>query len=190
MARQLTTVFCGAKSVGKTTIIQSYNGNTQGLHMPTQCAADLHVDIEFKGNLYDFTLRDTAGEEQYNSLMPIYFANACLVFFVVDCDKESTFSAIEENLKAANERAAQGFIKVILVNKVDLISDQRKDELIESFQTKYPGWLVFATTYKDLNTIVLAIQNSLKKCADEDKSNPFGTDSKMDISEKKKEKCC
>lgn len=123
-------VFVGGPGVGKSSIIKAYTeGHVDAFHRPTISASFVQQDCEFDGKRFEFGIWDTAGAEQYHAIAPIYFRSANVAFVVADAsdpqsDEEAVFW-INELLAKADESVAI----IVVMNKIDLVSDIKELEL-------------------------------------------------------------
>ena len=119
-------VFLGETAVGKTSIILSrIYGSINLVHQQTtfnETFDDPKSDNIFPSNMI-ITYKDTAGQEQYRSLAPIYVRNASLALLVFDLSREETLDSIPSFIQLVNQSSNQN-IKLLLVgNKFDLLTD-------------------------------------------------------------------
>ena len=88
-------------------------------------------DLEIKGKKYTFCLWDTAGQEKFNALTPIYYRDAKGAILVYDITTNETFDRVQkwaEELKAFNKDT----VIAIAGNKVDLNKfDINKESIFE-----------------------------------------------------------
>ncbi|EAY17947.1 RAS, putative [Trichomonas vaginalis G3] len=70
-------IFVGDSGVGKTSIIHYMKfGSFDSHSLPTVGAGWTSMDCYFENKKIEYQLWDTAGQEIYRSLVPIYFKNA------------------------------------------------------------------------------------------------------------------
>jgi small GTP-binding protein len=133
---KVKTVFAGDSGVGKTCIIEYAAKNTFREHQyATVGAANVSVPIECeldgKKQTVTFNIWDTAGQEKYRSLAPMYFAGAHLAVLVFDLTQSSTFTDLDSFFRLLQDKAPEDCIYVLAGNKVDLV-DQREVEREEA----------------------------------------------------------
>lgn len=126
MMNKIKTVFIGQPRIGKTSIIrQATNGTFSEGEEPTIGAHNFDkVVTNQRGETVKFFLWDTAGQENFRSLVPMYFQNAVICVIVYDITDRSTFQALEEWYRIVKEKAPDDVIIVIVGNKLDL-TEQR-----------------------------------------------------------------
>ena len=129
-------VLFGDSNVGKTAFIKNW------LHMeyssenasPTYGAACLENSVYLHGKMEKIQVWDTAGEEKYRSLAPMYSRGAIGILLLFDITRKSSFESITSWLNSAKEA---GNIPVVVVgNKCDL-EEQREVTANESFRKNF-----------------------------------------------------
>ena len=74
-----------------------------------------------------FQIWDTAGQEKYHSLAPMYYRNAAAAVLVYDITKASTFKTLQNWVYELEQRGPKEIALAIVGNKADL-SAQREVE--------------------------------------------------------------
>ncbi|OHS97454.1 small GTP-binding protein [Tritrichomonas foetus] len=124
-------VILGDSGVGKSSIIAQYNtGIMPDLMSPTVGASYLSKIIEFENNEIELRFWDTAGQETYQSLVPIYFRNSSIAFIVFDITQRSTYENTQKWLSQLREFAGNNILVCLVANKIDL-ENQREIEKSE-----------------------------------------------------------
>lgn len=119
--KNVKVVFAGDSSVGKTCIIgrikdHEFHENGDA----TVGAANCEVKVNTGTEDVTLTIWDTAGQEKYRSLTPIYFNGAALAILVFDITNKSTLSELDFFVQAINNKSPD-YVKFVLVgNKADL----------------------------------------------------------------------
>jgi len=131
-------IILGDSTVGKTSIILRFVGkfsknrkNTIGVDYFTRIIDDPFGMIQ---------LYDTAGQESFRSLIPMYIRNCDIAIIVCDVTKEKSFDSIIhwiEEIKNKHEEKDyynhSSFIRTIIVaNKIDLISSPNQEKINET----------------------------------------------------------
>lgn len=134
-------VFLGDTQVGKTAIINFYNRINNENIDPTIAANSVKTTVYLDGNEVNLNLWDTAGQENYRCLLPLYVRGAQIGVVVFDLSNPISYNHVDDWI---NEFRQQNECKMIVVgNKNDLDkkvdTDKIHDELIEKglsfFQT-------------------------------------------------------
>lgn len=132
-------VMLGDQNVGKTSIINRFKHNKfVGNIEPT-----LALDFQSKEIIIDninvkLLLYDTAGQEKFRTLIPLYTREANIIFFIYDITNSDSFHNIEKwynSLENVNKNEAIFFL---VGNKIDL-NDERKvpEEEARAYANRY-----------------------------------------------------
>jgi small GTP-binding protein len=107
--------------VGKTTILQRYiTRNYEQFTQPTVGSMFFCKKIHKGDKTYELQIWDTAGQEKFRSITPLYFRDANGVILVCDLTSQSSFNSLREWVKLLDEQGPKKLAKIILGNKVDL----------------------------------------------------------------------
>ena len=113
-------VLLGDGRVGKTSILNRYINNTfNEKEEMTVNVSYFQKNLEFNGVKYTFCLWDTAGQEKFNALTPIYYRDAKGAILVYDVSLQETFNKVQkwhEELKTFNKDT----VISMAGNKIDL----------------------------------------------------------------------
>jgi small GTP-binding protein len=114
-------VFCGNSSVGKTSIIQRccFNCFTPNM-IPTMGADFMPHTLQLPDAQVKLHIWDTAGQEEYQAIGPLFFRSALLAFVVYDVTAESPL----EDTKMWIDRMHSiepGIPIIVFGNKTDLV---------------------------------------------------------------------
>ena len=89
---QVKIVFVGASGVGKTCIISKYINNTfYPTNSSTIGANYFSKYVDFKDISFNINIWDTAGQELYKSLAPMYYRSSVASFVVFDVTNRQSF---------------------------------------------------------------------------------------------------
>ncbi len=118
--------------VGKTSILSKYIHNKfNDKEDMTVNSCYFEKELTYNGENFTFCIWDTAGQEKFNALTPIYYRDAKGAILVYDITLSDTFKRVKkwvEELKAFNKDT----VIAIAGNKVDLKKfDIDKDEIDE-----------------------------------------------------------
>jgi small GTP-binding protein len=130
--RPVKIVLVGDSSVGKTTIVNNFAGNSDEHTTPTVNTGYVGIDVTVDGVSHAFDLWDTAGQEQYNALIPKYCRGASGALICYDVTTLSSFEHLSRWLEVVRE-SAEPFV-LVFGNKTDL-KDERvvQSEQAEQF---------------------------------------------------------
>ena len=128
-------ILLGDSHVGKTSFVNRLCKSVFSENItPTIGSAFTQFRSVIGNKEHIFMIWDTAGEEKYRSMMPLYSQGAVGAFVVFDLTSTDSFEHIQEWLTFAR---AEGDIPVVLLgNKYDL-EKQVSDEDISKFTEEY-----------------------------------------------------
>lgn len=114
--RKVKCVLVGDAGVGKTCIAERavHNEFKEGTYA-TVGAANLTLTV----NSVMFNIWDTAGQEKYRSLAPMYFVGAHVAVLVFDISQKETLTKLREFVDLLAQRAPEDCIYVLVGNKCD-----------------------------------------------------------------------
>ncbi|KAH0794404.1 small GTP-binding protein [Histomonas meleagridis] len=115
----IKVVLLGDAAVGKTSIINYYFGENEEI-TPTIGAASKNKKIEFNGITYSLTVMDTAGQDAYRSVVPLYLHGANAAVIVMDVSKQDSLESVGYWYNFINETSSDISLVVLCCNKVDL----------------------------------------------------------------------
>eukprot|EP00340_Litonotus_pictus_P006881 CAMPEP_0170515210 /NCGR_PEP_ID=MMETSP0209-20121228/1673_1 /TAXON_ID=665100 ORGANISM="Litonotus pictus, Strain P1" /NCGR_SAMPLE_ID=MMETSP0209 /ASSEMBLY_ACC=CAM_ASM_000301 /LENGTH=201 /DNA_ID=CAMNT_0010799593 /DNA_START=1 /DNA_END=609 /DNA_ORIENTATION=+ len=122
-------VILGDVGVGKSSIAHRFvSGNMNTLYEPTIGALFLSKKIQVQEHMIKFDIWDTAGQEKFRSLAPIYYRKADVAIVVYDVTSVQSFEGAKKWVEELHERASSGIIINICGNKLDLSESRRVDE--------------------------------------------------------------
>jgi small GTP-binding protein len=118
-------VFAGEAGVGKTCIIERaahdcFKTNSFATVGATNASVPVRCKIDNKDVTVSFNIWDTAGQEKYRSLTPMYFAGAHVAFLVFDLTNKETLAGLHEFYDLLQARAPDDCLYVLVGNKADL----------------------------------------------------------------------
>lgn len=116
------TVVAGNSGVGKTSIVGKAlipDFDLTKTH-PTLGSGFLSGKFpDEKGEIINFQVWDTAGQELYSSLSPIFFKDAIIAILVYDVSQPDTLPGLDKYIQILNDQEPSCF-KAIVGNKIDL----------------------------------------------------------------------
>jgi len=114
-------IFIGDAGVGKTSIIiRVTTGSFDTSPSPTVGAGVRPVTIRVRDASCKFHLWDTAGQEIYRSIVPLYFKQAVVAVVVFSLTDANSFSNLQLWIDMLKEHAPHPVPVVIVGNKTDL----------------------------------------------------------------------
>ena len=114
-------VMLGESGVGKTSLVeQLYSGVFSGDVASTIGAAYFKSSIQVDDDLVTLAVWDTAGQEKFQSLTPLYLRKARGLVFVVDAAAENQIQGVSSVYDAVKEQIKPEMASVLCINKIDL----------------------------------------------------------------------
>ena len=111
-------VFVGDSTVGKTSIIHKYM-NLEQVTTSTLGATSTRVDYVYENFGMIMNVWDTAGQESFRNLVPVYAKGANAIVIVFDQANESSFNHLNDWYKYLKENVEM-FRCIVVANKIDL----------------------------------------------------------------------
>ncbi|KAB0796640.1 hypothetical protein PPYR_10701 [Photinus pyralis] len=142
-------VLLGEGCVGKTSLLLRYiEDKFNARHISTNQASFLAKKLNIEGKRVNLSIWDTAGQEKFHALGPIYYRSsngAVLVYDITDVD---SFQRIKSWVKELRKILGTDVCLVIVGNKTDLEKDRNVDiEEAEEYAKKV-GATHFETSAK------------------------------------------
>ena len=120
----LKIVLLGDSGVGKTTILARWmTGKYYQSLRPTVGTNHQRKIVTIKDNEVELFLWDTAGQEQFHSLMPMYSRNAAAIIICCAVDDIKSFTDIKDWIELARKSCDVPPPIVLVVNKIDKKED-------------------------------------------------------------------
>ena len=150
---QCRVVLIGDAFVGKTALIQRFiSKEIQQNYDETVGAAFHSFTTTVNGQQENIQVWDTAGQEKYRSLGPVYYRNASSAILVFDVTERSSFNDLEEWINTFRSAAGDGPPIVIVGNKVDLEESKVVEEQeATTFAEKHDLTLFFTSAKTGYN---------------------------------------
>ncbi|RWW87883.1 hypothetical protein BHE74_00003263 [Ensete ventricosum] len=87
-----------------------------------------------------FIVQDTAGQERFHALGPIYYRDADAALLVYDITDNDTFLRVRKWVKELQQMASKDIIMAIAANKSDLVRSRKYDiQEAERFASSNPS---------------------------------------------------
>ena len=113
-------IFIGDSGVGKTSIIHRAKFNNFESHtVPTIGAGTTQMQATINGNNVEYQLWDTAGQEIYRNIVPIYFKGAVGAVITFSMTDIVSFQSLQAWLDQLSSHADPDTLSVIVGNKCD-----------------------------------------------------------------------
>jgi small GTP-binding protein len=119
-------VFAGDVSVGKTAIFIALTKHELGANPPHTVGGAFSPINATDSDSSPVIIRlwDTAGQEKYRTIVPLYFKGADVIVLVYDITRKDSFDKIEYWMNFARAHAPEDCAFVIVGNKSDLVDER------------------------------------------------------------------
>lgn len=140
-------VTIGDSAVGKTSLINCLMGSEFNPNEQSTVGAMfiLHVE-EYAGKRMELQVWDTAGQEKFRSLGPIYYRNADVAVVVFDMTNSLTYDNLDSWISSFIETAGTDSLIVIAANKCDLAEQRNVEHSTVQRWSFEKGYLFFETS--------------------------------------------
>jgi small GTP-binding protein len=123
MSEKPRVVFCGDPKVGKTTLIQKYQG-IQSATSPTIICDESELPLRTSGGKsVRAAVWDIAGNMQLSELMPLYVRDATVCVLVFAIDDEMSLAHVAGWRERVHNIVGDSVCFIIAANKIDLRAD-------------------------------------------------------------------
>lgn len=142
-------IFIGDSGVGKTSIIiRVTTGVFDASPAPTIGAGVRPVTISVDDKPYKYHIWDTAGQEIYRSIVPLYFKQAVAAVVCFSLDDPKSFGNLGEWIDLLKEHSFHNVPVIICGNKTDLKEQQMEIPELKKWasQRNYPIFFTSAVT--------------------------------------------
>lgn len=132
-------VLLGDSGVGKTALMTRWSTGTFTNNSPTIGANHIMRKINFRDDSVDMFVWDTAGQEQFQSLTPLYVRSASVAIITAAINNADSFDHIGQWLSLLEASSLPVPPAILAVNKDDLEPIITRDEIYERFSSKFTG---------------------------------------------------
>jgi Rab family protein len=114
-------VLLGDSGVGKTSIVSQYvSGNAPENVNPTIGAAFVTKEVSVEGQNLELLIWDTAGQEVYRGLAPMYYRSALIAIIVFDVSNQESYNSVNYWIKELQTNVEENIVIIVCGNKIDL----------------------------------------------------------------------
>lgn len=147
-------VFMGDSGVGKSSIATRIACNTFTPYGDATIGASFFSKIiEKETQIYKFNIWDTAGQEKYSCLVPLYYRNCDAAIIVYDITNRNSFKKIISSIKELRQDSTVSAI-FIIGNKSDL----DKERMVTTKEAKD------FCDYEDVSFMETSAKNNINIC--------------------------
>ncbi|KAJ8665189.1 hypothetical protein QAD02_006851 [Eretmocerus hayati] len=142
-------VLLGEGCVGKTSMVLRYvEDKFNDKHISTLQASFFKKKLNINGKRVNLAIWDTAGQEKFHALGPIYYRMSNGAILVYDITDEESFKKVQNWVKELKKMLGSDICLVIAGNKVDLEKDRNVTVQEAEEYSKLVGALHFHTSAK------------------------------------------
>lgn len=187
-------VLLGDSGVGKTSIVSQYvSGKCSDSVKPTIGAAFVTKEINMEGKQIELLIWDTAGQEVYRGLAPMYYRSALIAIIVYDVTRAQSFDAVNYWIKELKTNVDGNIVILVCGNKTDL-EESRVVEYDSALANAETNGALYAETSASTGTGVermfqMAVSKLISSKAKPVPDTP-GIDIKNDSNNGNGSKCC
>ena len=125
---EIKIVFLGESGVGKSNIINRYNGGQFNPNsVPNNSSFFMSKNLKFGEKIYRINLWDTAGQEKYHSLTKIFLNEAKIAFIIYAINDKASYEKIDFWYNLVKESCGN-IVIAIIGNKKDLYEEKQVNE--------------------------------------------------------------
>jgi small GTP-binding protein len=126
-------VFLGDLNVGKTSIIRFKRDKAFDIYvLPTAGIGTALIEVDLEGRAVELRLWDTAGQEGYQALVPLYLRRSAVAVLVCSIFDPATVTRLQQFWITRIEEVNPGAAVVAVVNKIDLAEDAETREKVRA----------------------------------------------------------
>ena len=119
--KDFKVVMLGESGVGKTSLVEKlYSGTFAGDVPSTIGAAYFKSSIHVDNDIITLAVWDTAGQEKFQSLTPLYLRKARGLVFVCDAAGDNQVRGLTAVYDAVKEQIRPEMAAILCINKIDL----------------------------------------------------------------------
>jgi small GTP-binding protein len=142
-------VLIGSASVGKTSLLGQFVDHRFDERQASTIGANYQIySTEFQDLKVDVQIWDTAGQEMYRSLGPIYYRDALAAIAVFDVTNRQSFDDLGEWIDSFKCAAGSKTVVVVVGNKIDQVGQRAVRQEEAEAMAKEHGFLCFHTSAK------------------------------------------
>ena len=139
-------IFLGDQYVGKSSILNRFYQDKFEPDYQATIGLDFHSkNVDINGNSVRLLLYDTAGQEKFKSLIPMYIRDANIIIVVYDISNKDSFTHTDHWVNETKDLKREDAIFVLVGNKIDL-EDKRAVSFDEGNEIAMKNGMIFMET--------------------------------------------
>jgi small GTP-binding protein len=149
-------VTLGDSGVGKTALItRMKTGEFFATTIPTIGAGVTLLDTEIESGNFSLQIWDTAGQELYRSIIPVYFKGAMLALLVFSIADRPSFDHLDSWLNEIHRHADEGIEIILVASKYDVMVHRIEDDNAKQYAADHELKLFFTSACTGQNVAEL-----------------------------------
>ncbi|XP_050399055.1 ras-related protein Rab-22A [Patella vulgata] len=119
--RDVKLCLLGDSGVGKSSLVMRFVTDSFKPALESTIGASFMTKtLLVEGNTYKFQIWDTAGQEKYRALAPMYYRGAAAAIIAYDVTREATYKSVKSWVQELRHQGAPNIVIAIAGNKCDL----------------------------------------------------------------------
>lgn len=160
---KIKLVLLGSSNTGKTSILLRYVNSIYDQDLQaTIGAAFFSKQVVINNTTYILDIWDTAGQERYESLIPMYYRGAQVIFIVYDITSLISFNKAIEWITHVKEKINTNPIIILIGNKSDLKQYRQVQYLDAGYYADNNKILFYETSAKNNDNINIIFNNVIE----------------------------
>ena len=123
---KLKLIVVGNQGTGKSSILNRFVNETFDENYQATIGLDFHSkNITIHDQDVRLIIYDTAGQEKFRSLIPMYIREAQIILFIYDISDKESFDSIPKWIQQVNDVINKEVVFALIGNKLDLESNRK-----------------------------------------------------------------
>ena len=154
----IKVVMLGNSGVGKTSLVNRFMGVKSEDPKPTIAATHFSKEIQLQDRTINMFLWDTAGQEQYQALTPLYTRGCSCALLVTSITDQASFDSIDSWIELMDKTCDNHPSVILTINKIDLDSNEKtRAQIQDQYSARFPN-IFFVSAKTSENVEALFIQ--------------------------------
>eukprot|EP00697_Spironema_sp_BW2_P007141 gnl/Spiro4/21353_TR10431_c0_g1_i1.p2 gnl/Spiro4/21353_TR10431_c0_g1~~gnl/Spiro4/21353_TR10431_c0_g1_i1.p2 ORF type:complete len:215 (+),score=50.34 gnl/Spiro4/21353_TR10431_c0_g1_i1:48-647(+) len=147
--REIKVVLLGDAGVGKSSLVLRFVTNSFRQYAESTIGASfMSKTLVVDDTAIKYQIWDTAGQEKYHSLAPMYYRGAAAAIVVYDTTKRESFNTLKTWVKELKQNGPPNIVLAIAGNKCDLADQKEVDTDVARAYASEIGAIFLETSAK------------------------------------------
>lgn len=186
-------IFLGNSGVGKTTLVSRWTSPIfDSTIRPTIGVNHQRKRIQINNEEVDLFIWDTAGQEQFRALTPLYTRSASFAIITVAINDLSSFNSIENWIELLSKTCDEMPPIALAVNKMDLAEEMviSEEQVLEKYEKKFSGNIFFVSAFNGKKVDDMFMKAATDGFNHYKEVNNLVTKQVINDNDESKKKCC